>query len=454
MKINLADYSGLKICVAVSGGKDSMALLRYLFDHCAEYGITLSALNCDHKLRGKASARDSAFVKNYCKKLGVPCRLYEWKGAHGSDEQSAREWRLSCYRDAIKPCVSGGGTEWAGADVIATAHHMNDNAETVLFNLARGSALSGMAGIASRENRGVKIIRPLLGVMREEIDEYISKNNIPFVTDETNLTDKYTRNRIRQKVLPELEKCVPDAVKAIYRFSRLAAEDEEYFDKLIEERKLIKPSVCGCELLFCEEKAVFRRAALKALKSLKADIKDYTSAHLERLYLLQFAENGKKFGFLNITAFKEEGKIAFVADGGNCETVSVSFLDYQSRFNNYGGQFCKIFPDGEELVYSQGEKIPEKLKALKFDYDRIPESAVIRFMKEGDRFTKFGGGTKNLGDFFTDKKIPVRLRAVIPLIADGSDILAVCGVEISDKIKLTEKTRRVYCILCADYAGY
>lgn len=424
--INASKYAGMKICVAVSGGKDSMALLHFLFTHAKEYGITLSALNCDHKIRGVSSARDSAFVKEWCLLNAIPLAFFEWNTDEAKTELSARLWRLQCYKKAIEN----------GADAVATAHHLNDNAETILFNLARGSALSGLEGITDGNN----LIRPMIACTREEIDDYIKENNIPYVEDETNFTDGYTRNKIRHNVLPELERAVPNATKAIYRFSRLAAEDEGYFESLIKERGLINQTPLGCEINFCEEKVIFRRAAVKVIKEV-FNRKDYTFEQAERLYGLQFCENGKKFGFLNLTAYKESGKIVITEDNENL-SEEIAFYEY-SLNNFYGRQFeiLKNPPAGECAATA---------KILKFDLNKIPGTAVIRFARQGDKFTKFGGGTKSLGDYFTDKKIPLRLRKQIPLIADGNEILAVGGVEISDKIKITENTEKICYLVCAD----
>lgn len=420
MKCDLSRFAEKKICVAVSGGKDSMALLHYLFLHGKEYGITLSALNCDHKIRGE-SARDSAFVKEWCLSRNIPLTFFEWNYAGAKTETSARLWRLECYAAVLKK----------DADLIATAHHQNDNAETVLFNLARGSALAGVTGITDSD----KIIHPLISVSRSEIDEYIAENAIEFVQDETNFSDDYTRNKIRRHVLPELEKAVNGAAGAIYRFSRLAAEDEKFFDDLIKSKNLLEITPYGAEIKFCPERPVFRRAAVKALKLLNPEVKDYTFEHLERLYALQSAENGKRFEFLSFAAFKEEGRIS-ICHKDMLEADAKEYPLYNSPFVKIVGEYTP----------AKGEK------ALKIDQSAIPETAVVRFMRAGDRFRKFGGGEKSLGDFFTDRKVPLRLRGKIPLIADGNEILVVCGVEISDKLKITENTEKVVYAVCYDFS--
>lgn len=469
--IDLAKYSNMRICAAVSGGKDSMALLSFLHAHMHEYGITLSALNCDHKIRGEASARDSKFVIDFCVARHIPVIFFEWGSTPFTSENAARLWRLGCYASAtkkfgheIKPTAVYSDKEWEGADAIATAHHLNDNAETVLFNLARGTALSGMEGICDYsfpDGTGgtFKIIHPMITLSRAEIDGYIAENNIPFVEDESNFSDDYTRNKIRHSVLPELEKAVPGATKAIYRFSRLAADDEEFFDELITSRRLISKTRHGYEISHCKEKVVFKRAVVKVIASL--NLKDYTSDQVQRLYDLQFAEKGKKFEFLGYTAFKESGKIAILSTALlNSEKDGILFFEhFENEYSFWNDSFIYI-SDGKglgesllafEAAAEDDKRMPKKYKVLKFDPRAIPATARIRFMREGDRFTKFGGGTKSLGDYFTDKKIPVRIRKRVPLIVDGHEVLAVGGVEISDKIKLTESTDKISYLICEDY---
>lgn len=450
MNVNLPKYANLKICVAVSGGRDSMALLHYLNAHAAEYNITLTALNCDHRMRGETSARDSAFVADYCEKAGIPLSRYV-ADTPCSSEGTARMWRLNCYLEEAKKC-----------DCVATAHHLDDNAETVLFNLARGAGLNGMDGITDADlsalanDKPFKLIRPLIACPRAEIDEYVAANSIPYVDDETNFKADYTRNKIRLGVLPALEEAVPGAAKAIYRFSRLAAEDEEYFERQVKPL-LSRREPYGDYIAHCEEKVVFRRAALKIIAD-RHQKKDYTSEQLERLYALQFAENGKKFEFLNLTAFKEEGRICIVDDSLlQYENEGAPYEDfYRQLADNYCGQIVTVCFDYELDDYMKDvvqHCYPEiTFKVLCYDGKKIPKNAIVRFMRAGDKFTKFGGGTKKLGDFFTDKKLPVRLRKTIPLLCDGNDVLIIFGVEISDKVKLDERTQEVCCAIAADYS--
>lgn len=452
VKVDLLKYSNMKICVAVSGGRDSMALLHYLSVSGREYGISVCAVNFDHKMRGESSARDSAFVAEYCKKKGIPLLFYAWNGGGAKTEAAAREWRLEKYAEAVLPCVLRDGTEWKGADAVATAHHLNDNAETVLFNLARGSGLSGLTGIKDEEfsggSRVWKLIRPFAQTPRAEIDKYISENGIPYVDDETNFTDDYTRNKIRRNVLPELESAVSGAANAIYRFSRIAAEDEKYFENLIEKSRLVEKTPFGYFITHCEEKAVFSRAVLKVFS--EWGIRDYVSGWINSLYGLQFVGNGKKFEFDGCTAYSEEGKIAIcIKKNGETSDDGVDFSDYLALGRkSFSGQPLLFCADGD----FKPDTNFSPMKILRLDLDKIPEGAVLRFMRAGDRFEKFGGGAKNLGSYFTDIKIPVRLRAKIPVVAKGNVIYIVCGIEISESVRVDGDTKNCAFCFAADYA--
>ncbi len=411
-----------------------MALLHYLARNGARFGISVSALNCDHGMRGEQSASDSRFVARWCKENDIPLTFFKAEGF--SSEAAARAWRLECYIK-MSPFV----------DCVATAHHLGDNAETVLFNLARGSSLSGMAGItdedmSSAAGRPLRLIRPMICCTRKEIEEYIAANGIPYVDDCTNFSDDYTRNKIRHNVLPALEEAVPGAAAAIYRFSRLAAEDEEYFVKLAAP--LVKSSVCGYTISYCSEKSVFTRAAYDVVSKRFAR-KDYTSSHFDSLFSLQFSENGKKFSFLNLTAYKEEGVLRIV-ENSKIATEPLPFSLFEEGKVAFFG--------GVELTVSHGaQKSADGKKVLRADGGKIPSDAVVRTMCAGDKFKKFGGGTKSLGDFFTDRKIPAALRDKIPLVASGNEILVVCGVEISDKVKVCGDQSGTLYITCAAFGA-
>ena len=421
-----------------------MALLHYLLSRGKDSGILVSALNCDHGMRGADSERDSAFVAAYCKDKGVPLHFFKAESGAFKDENGARKWRLECYKSAL-----GKGD----IDCIATAHHKSDNAETVLFNLARGASVSGVCGIGDEPNLG--IIRPLIGCSREEIDLYIEQNGVPYVVDESNFTCDYTRNVIRHKVLPELEDAVHGAVDAIYRFSRLAREDEEYFSRQVDN-VIVNRGEGNYLIKACAERAIFKRAAGRIVAEYFGK-RDYTAEQLESVFALQNLGNGKRFEFLGLTAIKESGGVALTQNCENerCETLFAKLLSGELNLSFAGGSVRVLADTG--CAFGDGKRdtgevfaANEGQKALLFDVGKIPENAVVRFRRAGDKFRKFGGVNLSLSDFLTDKKVPQGLRGALPLVCSGSEVLIVGGIEISEKIKVTDGTKSRGVFICKD----
>ena len=471
MNIDLTPYAGKRICVACSGGRDSMALLHYLKANSARFNIALCALNCDHAMRGEESARDSAFVIDYCKKNGIPLIFFRADEKY-KNEASARFWRVfRCYAVArlqsdswendlnyrslgIEPIIYSSDGRWRGCDCVATAHHMDDNAETVLFNLARGSGLSGLCGIRDENNSSEGyVIHPLVATTRTEIDEYVRSNGIEYVDDATNFTNDYTRNFIRHNVLPALERAVPGATRAIYRFSRLAAEDEDYFARMVKNIVAFNGHY-GYKIARCGEPVIFKRAALYVVE--RYGRKDYTSLHAQKLYDLQSAPSGKKFSFLGLDAQSTaDGIVIFDPAKLYPAAREVPFCQFGEGVEAcFGGQiaaFGATAAEAERLAHSRSNM---PLKTLMFDGKKLPAGAVVRNIRQGDRFTKFGGGTKSAGDFLTDRKIPAYLRPAIPVIAFENEIFVICGVEISQKVRVDDGTppsARMF-VASADYS--
>lgn len=444
MQVELTRYQNKSVCVALSGGVDSMVLLHYLWSNAKQWGITLSAVHCNHAMRNNAD-NDARFVQSYCQEHGIPLLVYKTTTPLHTEEQ-ARAFRRACYVSACQPQLLQLG-EWLGADMVATAHHQNDNAETLLFRLARGTSLSGMKGIVDTllplcsdlptpegfknflaPPKAVRLVHPLLGANRLQIDDYARQNAIPFVTDETNLTDDYTRNTIRHHVLPQLEKAVCGATQNIARFAKLATEEDDYLTR--QAQPFIKARTpLGWLLLPCEERVLFRRAVLSILHELHK--KDYTAEQLDSLFALQNASVGKKFCFLDIVAVKEAEGVAIMQRQLQPQAMPLAlFLRTENNFyNGHLVAFTKQYQD---------DRLP--VKKLIFNSQAIPQDAVIRTVQDGDIFTKFGGGTKTVSDYFTDKKIPRSLRPFIPVVASGNQVYLIVGIEIADQIKITDMT--------------
>lgn len=429
--MNLKKYSGKLICVAISGGVDSVVLLHYLKNCERECGYFLSAVHCEHGIRGEESLADARFVEEYCKELGVELTVFSRdclsRAAQEkkSLETAAREFRMEVFDRLIAD---------GKADYIATAHHANDEAETVLFRLARGT-LSGVKGMTEEENGR---IRPILGWTRAEIEGYAQEKRLVFCVDKTNADTTFTRNKIRWEVLPKIEEAVPGATGNILRFAALHAEDDGLLYRYAE--KLLTKTQTGFCVAFSEEKPLFCRACLLALKGLGVE-KDYQSVHLADAFALQKSERGSMLDFpKGVVAEKGlEGVVFFLKKQETPCEKPISIPYCEEGFD--GGRY--------EVKISKTPILPKnEWKVLRFDGGKIPDGAVFRFRQEGDEITRFGGGTKSLKKFFNEEKVPVFEREYLPLIADGAgkEVYAVCGVEISEKVKVDLDTEKVFYI--------
>lgn len=430
------------IAAAVSGGSDSMALFCLLLDSPEKHGAKVVAINVEHGIRGENSARDSEFVKEFCKKRNVPLASFAVDAKSFAEkqglslEQAARTLRYECFFKAI---------DEGFCDVVATAHHSLDNLETVLFNLFRGTGLKGAAGIAESGYNG-RIVRPMLGFTKAEINDYIKGNEVPFVTDETNFSDEYSRNFLRLKVIPKVKELFPEAEKSVYRFSCLAAKENDYLEnEAIRAIKLVRENERTTEARISSSlpEVIFKRAAIHAIKVLGVT-KDWENAHIEAAYELTKKETGKSLNLLSgVVCTKEYGEIVFTlnaAKEGFCEKtlaekeLSIPFCG-ETTFSACGKNY-KI-----EQIPANGVNLKS---GLYLAAEKIPENAVIRFFKNGDTFKKFGGGTKKLCDIFTDEKIPFCERGTIPVLACESRVLAIFGRKISDDAKADENTKILF----------
>lgn len=410
------------VAVATSGGSDSMALLHYLHKKSKQLQIKVIALNVEHGIRGQSSISDSNFVKEYCQKNHIPCLCYvvdsvaKSKQEKISIEQSARLLRYDCFYDALnnKQCTK-----------VATAHHAKDNLESVLFNLFRGTGYNGLSGI--KQNIGGQIIRPFLTIKKEQIEQYVQKNNIPFVVDETNDQDKYTRNFIRLNILPKIEQIFPEAQKSVSRFCEIANEESDFLDQQASNCLIFEKE--QAQIILPLHKALFSRAVIKALQYLGVN-KDWSKTHVDACWALVDGKNSSSVDLLNgVVAVREYDKITFYRKSQTPE-LDIPF------------SVQKIQLPGRVITFERVDN-PNLKKGLFFDHEKIPLDARLRYKKDGDKFTKFGGGTKDLNDYLCDKKIALRLRETIPVLASGNKVLLIVGVAISNDIKVDDTTKNI-----------
>ncbi len=409
---------GETIAVALSGGKDSVCLLHLLLSLKNELNLTVKAVHVDHSIRGKESERDAKFVFDLCKSLNVPLQTFKVDAVsfseqnHLSLEQGARILRYQIFDKVLSENF---------ADKIATAHHKNDSFETLLFNIFRGAGTSGASGVKSVNGR---IIRPLLSFSRQEIDDYIEENKLSFVEDSTNLDTLYTRNFIRKELTPKILERFPDAINSAQRFSKIITEEDEFLNEL--SLNSLQEIDGDFYLKLSTPPVLFKRATILALKKLGLE-KDYEYTHVLSVSSLNDSQSGAVITLpKNITAKREYDAVVF----SNKQPIEITEelpFEYKSTIFN-----------GKEITVTSGEL---DKPYLLFDKDKIPSGAVIRTRRDGDVFTKFGGGTKKLKEYFIDKKIPLSKRDSIPLIAKGNVIFLIVGIEISDLVRVDDRTK-------------
>ncbi len=451
MLFDAKKYQNRSICVALSGGIDSVCLLYAFKEQAKKYGITLSALHIEHGIRGEESVRDMHFCEDICEKWGIPLKirrvnipaLAEERG--GSMEQVARSVRYGAFHSVI---------EDGEADFVATAHHADDVAETVLFRLARGTGVSGMKAIT--EYGG--IVRPLLACTRAEIGAYAEEKNLPYVEDSTNGDENYTRNYIRHTVLPAFEKIHGNAAKHLVEFATLAAEEDEYLQTLAKSHIV---RIAGEEWVPVRlPDVLFHRACLFCLRQYAAG--GYTRANLEEIARLRTAQSGKKIVLPSAGnrsagryAIREGDHIVFYSESGEEEPQSAEtpFVegrqsgDVLSRTPVETGLYTRPSPfsvkeHGPSNAEDIGKGSENNMRRLIVDLDAFPEECVVRARREGDMFSPYHAPRKTLKKFLNDRKIPSRLSKKLPVIAKENEIYVVVGVEIADSVKVTEKTVR------------
>mgnify|MGYP000022768044 CR=1 FL=1 len=437
---------GEHVCVGVSGGADSVCLFRVLEELRHTMGFTMSVAHIEHGIRGEESLSDMEFVKELAEGAGISVTTYaylvkEIAAKRGiSLEEAGREARYQAF--AEEAARYGANTK------IALAHHANDNAETMLFHLCRGSGMDGLRGI--RPVRG-NIIRPLLCVARSEIEEFLRLAGQEYRTDATNAELVYSRNRIRCRIMPEMEKINGNAVLHMNRLAEDAAEISDYFCK--EADAVLKKYMAsegegirfGLEGLMGRPSVMQRRILMELAARACGSRKDITREHIVSLFKLAEGGTGKKISLpYGIDAEKSYGFLRlYPARKQDCavETAEEIFLEKQSGRLCLQGGCIQYEIMGNSKNY---EEIPRNLYTKWFDYDKIKNGLCLRTRRPGDYFElDCYGHRQKLKNYFMNEKVPQSKRAQIMLLADGSHIVWMIGYRISEYYKVTERTKRI-----------
>lgn len=439
--------SGDTVVVGFSGGADSTALLNVLWELRNLLGIRLKAVHVNHGIR-KEAGQDQAFSENFCHEKGIDIEtvaenvpdIARQQGL--SEEEAGRNVRYSAFERAAE------GSEPAK---IAVAHHQDDVAETLILNLSRGTGLHGAGGI--RPVRG-RVIRPLLCVSRSEIESYLKEKGITYCTDASNFENDYSRNVIRNKVLPILkDKVNSRSAEHLFRAAESFAEADRYIRSVAEASfaKCAKEIPAGYsfrveELLDLPE-IIRQNVILICFEKQTPGRKDISFAHVEAvLGLLGSLEGGSSvdlpYGILAERNYKELILVKKETEECPDEEITVPVrkqTETTADIPGLGKAYFQVIP------YDKGKVIPTDAYTKWFDYDRI-QTAIFRKRRAGDLISIEQGGRlckKQLGKFMTDEKIPARLRDSMYILADGGNVIWVPGYRISAAYKVNDNTKSV-----------
>lgn len=422
---------GETIAVATSGGIDSICLLDFLNKNKKDFGVKIVAVNVDHQIR-ENSENDSRFVADFCKKIGVACYKFKVdvlslaKEKKLGLEEAARIARYKVFDSLVKKGL---------ADKIAIAHHQSDQAETVLLNIFRGAGLKGASGMEAKQGA---YVRPFLNTSKVEIENYATQNELPHVEDQTNADSTYSRNFLRNQIMPLLKTKWNNIEKNLINFAKVCKQDDDYISSTISfDDILIENGTARIPLYkFATSDAVQNRLVRYAFAKLGLS-KDIEKRHLNILKnLIANGENGSKISLPNkLKASLDYDELVLYVPKTKTKFVPKDFKTGKTNFENLTINIKKtaVFDVKKENCHT-------------FDANKLPKDAKWRTRQNGDVFTKFGSGEKKLKDYFIDKKIPNAQRDNIPLLASGNEIYCVLGYEISDKVKVDEKTKKAYVI--------
>ena len=419
------------IGVATSGGRDSMALLHFLNENREMLECQVIAINIDHCIR-EHSAADSAFVMDYCKENNIKAYTFKVDAVKLSRDEKlsieagARNARYNTFEALIKKGL---------VDKIALAHHLYDQAETILLNLLRGCGLAGAKGMEPMRDN--KYIRPMLTVPREEIMSYIDEYAIPFVEDETNADSTYSRNYIRNVIMPTIRKRFKSVDKNLVHFADICAEDDKYINSQIEMGGVAKlGDVTRIPMYyFSYQPSVTNRVLLKALSAYASQ--DIESKHVNMI--CEFARDGQNGDSIDlpfgIKVHKEYEYLTIAPLNKKVETTTQEFKKGKNYIEGFG------------TIRIVSSKVFNGVKPHQHvvDANKVPANAVWRFKEDKDMFTPFGrNSAQKLKDFLADKKIPQRLRGNIPVLAVDNVVYIVADIEISDLLKVDENSTNLY----------
>ncbi|SHH42628.1 tRNA(Ile)-lysidine synthase [Caloranaerobacter azorensis DSM 13643] len=437
---------GDNVVVGVSGGPDSMALLYVLREAKERIDFNLYIAHINHGVRGKEADEDEEYVRRVSNELRIPFYSIKVdmskyaKENRLSEEEAGREIRYNFFRQVLSQLGNG---------KIAVAHNKNDQAETLVMRFIRGTGLDGLKGM---DYKNGDIIRPLLDVSRDEIEEYIKENNIEVRIDKTNFKPIYSRNKIRLELIPFIKENFNESfIDTIYRTSRLMAIDSDFLKKYALEKyeqmvyKETKDKIIIDREEFSKQHDSIKSRILRmAIERLLGHIKGIEEKHIyDAINLILKNSTGKRINLpKNIQISIGYGHFTVEKVDLKEKIVDYKYMIGIESTTQIDELKCEIIT---EILNVNEVDVKKNNRFIKyFDYDKIYGNLYIRNRRPGDRFSPLGmKGKKKLKDFFIDLKIPRDMRDRIPLLVDDCNIIWVVGYRISEIYKIKPETKRV-----------
>jgi tRNA(Ile)-lysidine synthase len=434
--------SGDLLIVAVSGGPDSVCLLDILNEFMDELGIDLVVAHYDHGLRPAEDETETKFVRSLAKSMSLPFETEKTSFLGKNDvspEEAARTARYTFLEKVRKK---------HDAQKIALGHNLNDQAETILMRLLRGSGLSGLSGIPPCRN--TTIIRPLIEVERQEIEDYLKARKLSSVTDSSNLEQKYLRNRIRLELMPMLKSYQPRLIAHLGHVAEVLRDENDYLERvtenwLDEEAETVTEADISIPIAsFLDLPAPLRKRATRQLiKKIRKNLRRISRDHIESIY--QLAQADRPQGLLDLpdglTIKKTYDRLTFTAADPKRPGHFHYLLEGPGTFHleKIGKTISLVEiekPKDLNLAHSQWTAY--------VDADKLRYPILVRNFRPGDRFIPLGmKGHKKVKDFFVDLKIPTELRRLTPILLSEDTPVWISGFRIDDRFKVTPKTKRI-----------
>lgn len=435
-----------KVLVAFSGGPDSLCLLDILLRLAPSYNLTIYAAHLNHMIRGYDAQMDAMFCYDFCEKNGVKFflkvidvpKLAKQTGM--SMENCARQQRYSLFYD-IKNEL--------GINKIAVAHNLDDQAETVLLKLFRGSGLQGLSGMDYIRD-GV-IIRPLLDVYKQEIVDYCKKNFLTPRLDYTNKQAEYTRNKVRLNLIPEIEKNFTSNIKQILsRTANNIRQDYEFIDeqaqKKYEDIRTQKKQdlvSLNINLLSNENPAIRNRVIRCAINDVLGNLTDISSVHISDISDLIEKKSGKMLNLpQNLKVYTFSERLIFTTREINNEQIT-----YRYKIEPEGYTFIDEIKMGVRTSIMDKKdslNLPTSQFAKVFDYDKIKGDIILRNREAGDKYKPIGlKGTKKVKDILIEKKVLPQDKYKYPVLCDENGIMWLYDYRIDENYKIDENTKKV-----------